>query len=530
MAARTVLAAAIAASILAAPLGVLAQTTGFSLNRFEPSDRGSDWFANESLDLRGNMRPALGAIVDWAYRPLVLEDATSPSAPQVEVILDQVFVHVGGSFVFRDRFRVAADQPFAVFQQGEDVAGRTIAARAPDGPALGDTRLSGDVRVLGKYGANFSAALGAQLHLPTGSQEQFTGDGTVRVTPRLLVAGNVEGFAYAAKLGFAYRPLDATFEGRELGSEAVFSVAAGVEANDRFVFGPELYGSTVVTGGDRPFSTRNTPLEMLVGAHVTLASHWQVGMAVGPGFTRGDGTPVMRALFSLEFAPDPCVDKDGDGICEPYDACPEIAGLPTIYRRTNGCPSDRDFDGFPDKVDACPTRRGQKTADPKTAGCPDSDKDGVADNADACVSVPGMPTEDAKTNGCPVAEEPEAKLVIREQISFPAGSSGLDRRAVAALNEVLKVMRDNPEIVVRVEGHTDDREQQTVTELKTLSQKRADAARKWLEDHGIDAARLRSEGYGADRLVDTTGTADSRRKNRRVEFHAIEEPKGATAK
>jgi hypothetical protein len=241
MAARTVLTAALAACILAAPLRAGAQAAGFSVNRFEPADRGSDWFANESLDLRGNMRPALGAILDWAYRPLALDDVTSsPSASQVDVIVDQLFLHVGGSFVFRDRFRVAADQPLVVYQHGEDAAGRTVAARAPDGAALGDTRLSGDVRVLGKYGANFSAALGAQVHLPTGSPEQFTGDGTVRVTPRLLIAGSVEGFPYAAKLGFAYRPLDATFEGRELGSEAVFSIAAGVEANDRFVFGPEL--------------------------------------------------------------------------------------------------------------------------------------------------------------------------------------------------------------------------------------------------------------------------------------------------
>ena len=48
---------------------------GFALDRYEPSERGSDWFANESLDLRGNGRLALGAVGDYAYKPLVFYDA-----------------------------------------------------------------------------------------------------------------------------------------------------------------------------------------------------------------------------------------------------------------------------------------------------------------------------------------------------------------------------------------------------------------------------------------------------------------------
>jgi len=520
---RSFLASAISVCMLATPLHAHAQARGFAINRFEPADRGSDWFANESLDFRGNLRPALGLVVDWAYRPLVLYDTSKlQGSPPADVIVDQVFIHAGGTLVFHDRIRVGADQPVAVFQHGEDVTAITVAARAPDRTALGDTRLSGDVRILGQYGATFSAALGAQVHLPTGSRAQFTGDGTVRVTPRLLVAGDAEGFPYAAKLAFAYRPFDSAFEGRPLGSEAVFSVAAGVKANDRFVFGPELYGSTVVASGERAFSTRNTPLEMLVGAHVTLLDHWQAGMAVGPGFTRGDGSPVMRALFSFEFTPDVCVDKDGDGICARKDACPEVDGIRTNDRKTNGCPSDRDHDGFIDKADACPVTRGVKTADPKTSGCPDGDKDGVADRTDACNELAGMPTEDAETNGCPPAEAPAEKLVITEQLAFGRSVSELDANHTATLEAVARIMREHPQISVRVEGHADDREG-TATEIKALGHARADAARKWLEDHGIEAARLRSEGYGADRLVDTTGTKASRRKNRRVEFHAIED-------
>src|SRR5690606_32555891 len=49
-----------------------AQSAGFALDRFDPSDRGSDWFALESLDFDGHMRAALGLVGDYAYKPLVL--------------------------------------------------------------------------------------------------------------------------------------------------------------------------------------------------------------------------------------------------------------------------------------------------------------------------------------------------------------------------------------------------------------------------------------------------------------------------
>src|SRR5205085_11627696 len=187
-------------------------------------------------------------------------------------------------------------------------------------------RLSADLRVIGLYGDVFTAAVGFQLHAPTGRRSQLMSDGTFRLTPHALIAGDGEGLLYAAKLGFAYRPLADSFQERRLGSEALFSIAGGVRVNDLFVFGPELYGSTVVTGGSA-FDARATPLELLLGLHVTLAKHWQFGSGIGPGFTRGDGTPSMRTVLSVEYAPDICVDKDGDGICAPMDACPDVGGV-----------------------------------------------------------------------------------------------------------------------------------------------------------------------------------------------------------
>jgi hypothetical protein len=111
--------------------------------------------------------------------------------------------------------------------------------------------------------------------------------------------------------------------------------------NDRFVLGPEIYGSTAVTR-DTPFRTRDTPLEMLIGAHLSLGDDAQVGTAIGPGLTRGEGSPSMRVIVAIEWAPDFCVDKDGDGICANDDACPDVDGVRTSDPKTNGCPAPGD--------------------------------------------------------------------------------------------------------------------------------------------------------------------------------------------
>jgi hypothetical protein len=268
--------------------------------------------------------------------------------------------------MLHDRVRAAVDLPIVVFQHGDDLS--QIAPLRSSG--VGDLRLSGDLRVMGQYGDAFTLAIGAQAHVPTGRRSQFASDGTLRLVPRVLVAGDGAGLVYAAKLGFAYRPLDAAFAGRQLTSEVMFSVAGGVRVNDIFVFGPELSGATALGKGVDAFEQRSTPLELLLGFHVSLGQSWLLGSGLGPGVTRADGTPSMRLVLSLAFAPDVCVDPDGDGICAPADACPDVDGVRTGRRSTNGCPGDRDRDGVFDTQDACVEQPGPASAEPATNGCP----------------------------------------------------------------------------------------------------------------------------------------------------------------
>ncbi len=64
------------------------------------------------------------------------------------------------------------------------------------------------------------------------------------------------------------------------------------------------------------------------------------------------------------------------------------------------------------------------------------------------------------------------------------------------LEEMKKVLQEKPKVRIRVEGHTDSRG--TTDHNKKLSERRADAIRRWLIGHGIAEDRMESVGLGED--------------------------------
>ena len=95
-------------------------------------------------------------------------------------------------------------------------------------------------------------------------------------------------------------------------------------------------------------------------------------------------------------------DRDGDGIPDVDDKCPDIPGLPEYQGCPPPKPSDRDGDGILDDVDKCPDDPEDKDGFEDEDGCPDfdNDQDGVPDIEDKCPNVPGPPDN----QGCPVQD------------------------------------------------------------------------------------------------------------------------------
>jgi outer membrane protein OmpA-like peptidoglycan-associated protein len=102
-------------------------------------------------------------------------------------------------------------------------------------------------------------------------------------------------------------------------------------------------------------------------------------------------------------------------------------------------------------------------------------------------------------------------------IYFDTGKSVVKPESEPTINEIAKLLRDNPTFKLHVVGHTDN-----VGELDynlRLSKARADAVVNTLvRNHKIAAERLKAHGVGPLAPVASNQTEEGRAKNRRVEL------------
>lgn len=218
-----------------------------------------------------------------------------------------------------------------------------------------------------------------------------------------------------------------------------------------------------------------------------------------------DKCPDVKGLASLQG----CPDRDGDGITDADDKCPDVPGL----ARYQGCPiPDTDKDGINDEVDKCPTVPGLA----RYQGCPipDTDGDGVNDEEDKCINEKGP----ASNFGCPVISEEIIKRmkVAAKNVFFATGKYELLKKSHNKLDDVVTILNENPSYKVQIDGHTDSQGSDELNQ--TLSENRAAAVRSYLEGKGIAANRLSSAGYGETQPVSDNKTAKGRAENRRVEM------------
>ncbi len=108
---------------------------------------------------------------------------------------------------------------------------------------------------------------------------------------------------------------------------------------------------------------------------------------------------------------------------------------------------------------------------------------------------------------------------MKDKILFSSGSATIGKDGKAALASVAQVLRGVDGKVFRVEGHTDNvplgRGQFTNWELSSA---RALAVVRFLQDQGVDPARLAAAGYGEYKPIAPNDTPEGRSQNRRIEI------------
>jgi outer membrane protein OmpA-like peptidoglycan-associated protein len=204
-----------------------------------------------------------------------------------------------------------------------------------------------------------------------------------------------------------------------------------------------------------------------------------------------------------------CPDRDGDGITDAEDKCPDVPG----FARYQGCPiPDTDKDGINDEVDKCPTVPGVA----RYQGCPipDTDGDGVNDEEDKCINEKGP----ASNYGCPIISEEIIKRVnlAAKNVFFATASDKLLKQSNKRLDDVVAILNENPTYKIQIDGHTDTQGKDDYN--LDLSNRRAASVKAYLVSKGIAESRLNSTGYGETKPIADNTKAAGRAQNRRVEM------------
>lgn len=536
-----------------------------AVDQFKPAPLASDGFGVSRPDVAGHM--VLGATLwlDYANDPLVYEVKTGESTGQEHVIRDHLVLHAGLSLGLGDRVNLFALLPVHLVMKGQSQL--SLRDTAPEGAGLGDFALGARIRLLGDVSS--SAALSGEIiaRLPTAelanNDQHYSGDAVGSYEPALI--GEVRSGPFDVRLRAGARLRKSAKIGNlDLDQELVYGLGARMRVTEPFSLHVEIYGSTFLKDA---FARTYSPLELLAGGKLQVGEVI-LGVAAGPGLFQGYGSPDVRLVGLVGYAPPPpkrveVPDSDDDGLLDPDDRCPQQPEDRDSYQDEDGCPDpDNDQDGILDVSDRCPLQPEDLDQFEDDDGCadPDNDQDGVLDAADRCPLDPedrdqfedddGCKDPDNDRDGRPDAQDkcpndPEdldgfedsdgcaeegaglvkltcQRIEIKEAVYFDTSADTIQQRSFGLLDQVSALLIQAQHIKrVRVEGHTDNRG--TPQYNLDLSKRRAEAVARYLTEHGVERDRLVSEGYGIAKPIADNNTEQGRAANRRVEFIVIEQ-------
>ena len=485
---------------VAAPSAVRAQN--IDVSSFRPASGGDGYAAVEGArpPLPGEPRLEVRTWTDYANRPVTYVSSGSEYAvvrSRTTQWLD-VQVHLIGPL------SIAAEVPVTV-SAGGDLSRLPPSSRGPSEllSGMADLRLTPRLGLLRQEWAGIDLATQLSLELPTARAQGLSSDGTVR-GEALLAIGRRLGEVPAGALDLLANAYVRVRPAREFldvksGSEAGLRGALGYAIAPSRAWVPrrlyvELEGRSSLRAG---FAAGTAPAEWRLGGTVCPVGSFAVDLAGGSAISDGVGAPRSRFLLGFAWSPSACGRRAEPMLAltapAPVVAPPPEPPQPVAEALPLPPPPvivDRDGDGIPDADDACPDQAGTAA----NHGCP-----------------PGIPQRVIVS---------ATSLEILDRVHFATGQSRIEQRSYPLLDQVAAVLKSHPHLLlVQVEGHTDDRGGATYNLL--LSQARAAAVLDYLAAKGVERDRLEAKGFGPTHPIDTNGTPAGRAANRRVAFTVI---------
>ncbi|MFZ9888011.1 MAG: OmpA family protein, partial [Myxococcota bacterium] len=480
---------------------------------------------------------------NYAHEPLMCRNAAGDE--EYAIVEHQVSSDLAAAWGLFDRFEVGAALP-GVWLSGPGLPNdATVECKGFDPEGVNTLTLA-DPRVFAKllltpWNQGFVASVRVATQVPLAQfnkdASRFAGERRFpSVTPAASVGYSAKGFKLGADLGITLRePMpvgDLT-----IGQEVNYGIGGEVMAVPDLLFiDLDIFGKAApeaLLGNTSEFPVEAAvAAKMYFGPVVVLAG-------VGTGLVPDYGAPDGRVFAGVGYYPlpdeEPPQDRDGDGILNDVDACPDAPEDKDGFRDQDGCPDvDNDKDGILDIDDECPDRPEDRDRWEDADGCPDpdNDKDRIEDNDDECPNDPEVYNGFEDEDGCPDSLPGDARQVkvrvrreqveILDKVYFAFDSDRILPKSYGLLDDVAEVIMTHQEIPrIRVEGHTDSDGSDRYN--LQLSDRRAKSVLRYLVAAGVEASRLVAKGYGETRPLESNRTESGKARNRRVEFTIVDD-------
>ena len=375
-----------------------------NVNLFQPAlDAGGGAYVTQhGAKVPAHLHYGFGLFFHYGRNPFVLAEVGpggNLTDDRVAVVRDLLAADLSAWVGLWGRLSLGLSMPLGLYMVGTTLT--AAGEPAPDGDlgafAWGDPALHAKVHIWGKP---LGFAVGAHLAItaPLGRlAEGFVGERSATLQPRVIAEYVHPVVQASVNLGAVFRPKQARFfdsfeQGQQLTYGAALAVRPMAKVPLRILV--ELFGRTDFTAGvDR------NPLEAGGALAYRLPRGVDLLAGANAGLVGGIGTPDFRAFLGVRFTPR-LPDRDGDGIPDELDRCPDLPEDKDGFQDEDGCPDpDNDGDGIPDEADKCPKEPEDKDGFQDEDGCPDldNDGDGIPDKEDNCPLVKGP----AATKGCP---------------------------------------------------------------------------------------------------------------------------------
>lgn len=410
---------------------------GFDTHLFRPAMDSKGFFHTNGTDILGKNDYSFGLVIDYG-RELLRVRGLGQDSPQ---LINHSFQGTASfNYGLANLLVLGLSMPVNLMAGDQQVDKQvppqpTMPANQwntnqLDSQTIGFLGLHGKMRLL-RVERGFGLALSAQVGLPVTDAPRNAGaDPKFFYWPQVIAEkrfGSIGQFKIGANVGFRGHVVsDTTLDLREGRFKDGNRVTYGLGMSYRVLEPVDLVADTYATyllSGEAAGKIKPSN-EVVGGLKIFVERNSYLMIGAGSRYTDGFETANVRGFIGFIFEPS-IGDRDGDGIKDDVDQCPDEPEDFDGFKDEDGCPDpDNDGDGVLDEEDACPLLKGEARSDPKLNGCPSPDRDGdtfddasdkcpdAAEDFDGVEDDDGCPDDDADK---PAALRAKPLLVIEEK-------------------------------------------------------------------------------------------------------------------